>query len=109
MLYSDAASGANTRIDNLEIDPDNGIVYFTHGDNFEKVSYDAALQASVVLFNSNVTAGTSPSGVANPARATNNFFNDVAIDFATGDVYLSSTRVSVGTTGDLVARTSSIT
>jgi VCBS repeat-containing protein len=93
VLYSDGASGLGSRIDNLEIDPNNGIVYYTHGDNFEKVNYNTALQAPVILFNSNVTAAQSPTGVANPAGATNNAFNDVAIDFATGDVYLSSTRV----------------
>jgi VCBS repeat-containing protein len=104
ILYSDSASGAGARIDNLEIDPNNGIVYFTHGDNFEKVAYNSALQTPVVLFNANVTATTSPTGVANPAGATNNFYNDVAINFATGDVYLSSTRVAVSSGGDIVSK-----
>jgi VCBS repeat-containing protein len=104
ILYNDAGSGVGTRIDNLEIDPSNGIVYFTHGDNFEKVSYDAALQTPTILFNANVSATSSPSGVANPAGSTNNFFNDVAINFATGDVYLSSTRVVTGSSGDSVSK-----
>lgn len=104
ILYSDAGSGSATRIDNLEIDPNNGIVYFTHGDNFEKVNYDSAGQTPVILFNSNVSATSSPSGVANPAGSTNNFFNDVVIDFATGHAYLSSTRVVTGSSGDLVSK-----
>jgi VCBS repeat-containing protein len=104
ILYNVGASGAGTRIDNLEIDPNSGTVYFTHGDNFEKVSYDSAGQTPVVLFNANVSATTSPSGVANPAGSTNNFYNDVAINFATGDVYLSSTRVAVSSGGDIVSK-----
>ena len=104
ILYNDAASGTGTRIDNLEIDPNSGIVYFTHGDNFEKVNYDSAGQASVLLFNANVSAASSPSGVANPAGTTNNFFNDMAINFATGDVYLSSTRVVASFGADSVSK-----
>jgi VCBS repeat-containing protein len=104
ILYNDAGAGAGTRIDNLEVDPNNGLVYFTHGDNFEKVSYDAALQTPVILFNSNVTAAGSPSGVANPAGATNNLFNDVVINFSTGQVYLSSTRVVSSATSDSVQK-----
>ena len=104
ILYSDAGAGPGTRIDHLEVDPNSGIVYFTHGDNFEKVVYDTALQAPTILFNANVTAVTSPSGVANPAGSTNNFYNDVAINFATGDVYLTSTRVGVGAGGDVVTK-----
>lgn len=104
VLYSDAGSGLPSRIDNLEIDPNNGIVYFTHGDNLEKVAYDTALQTPTILFNSNVSAATSPSGVANPAGSTNNAFNDIVINFATGDVYLSSTRVAVGAGGDVIQK-----
>jgi len=104
VLYEDLGAGAGTRIDNLEIDPDNGIVYFTHGDNLEKVLYDNPNQSAVLLFNANVTAGSSPSGVANPAGSTNNSFNDLVINFATGEIYLSSTRVLVGGSGDVVQK-----
>jgi len=104
VLYSDAGSGAPSRIDNLEIDPNNGIVYFTHGDNLEKILYDSAGQTATILFNANVTAGSSPSGVANPAGSTNNAFNDLVINFATGEIYLSSSRVLVSGSGDIVQK-----
>jgi len=104
VLYEDTGAGAPTRIDNLEIDPNNGIVYFTHGDNLEKILYNSAGQVPIVLFNSNVNAITSPSGVANPAGNTNNLFNDMVINFATGEIYLSSTRVVSSGTSDQVQK-----
>jgi hypothetical protein len=97
ILYQNAAAGAASRVDNLEVDPNSGQVYFTHGQLFEKVAYDVANQVPVTLMN----FGT---GSGNPAGTTNNFFNDFVIDFATGDVYLSSTRVIAGLSGDSVQK-----
>lgn len=97
ILYQNAAAGAASRVDNLEVDPNSGQVYFTHGQLFEKVAYDVANQVSVTLMN----FGT---GSGNPAGTTNNFINDFVIDFATGDVYLSSTRVIAGISGDSVQK-----
>jgi Ca2+-binding RTX toxin-like protein len=84
------------RLDNMELDVANNIVYFTKGDDLYKVNYDTANQAGTLLFQANVTAATSPSGVGNPAGSTSNFYNDMVIDFSTGKIYLSSTRVVSG-------------
>jgi Ca2+-binding RTX toxin-like protein len=97
ILYQNAAAGAASRVDNLEVDPNSGQVYFTHGQLFEKVAYNVANQVPVTLMN----FGT---GSGNPAGTTNNFFNDFVIDFTTGDVYLSSTRVIAGLSGDSVQK-----
>jgi VCBS repeat-containing protein len=96
VLYQDLVLGINGRIDNLEIDPNSGIVYFTHGQRFEKVAYDTALQTPTLLMNF--------AAAGNPAGTSNNFFNDIAINFATGDVYLSSTRVGALPNGDSVLK-----
>jgi hypothetical protein len=97
ILYQNAAAGGASRVDNLEVDPNSGRVYFTHGQLFEKIAYDTANQVPTTLMN----FGT---GSGNPAGTTNNFINDFVIDFATGDVYLSSTRVIAGLSGDSVQK-----
>src|SRR3954466_16093357 len=97
ILFSDAGAGTASRIDNLEVDTVSGQVYFTHGQLFQKVAYNTPAQAAVTLMN----FGT---GSGNPAGTTNNFFNDFVINFATGDVYLSSTRVTAGLSGDSVQK-----
>ncbi|HEX8525977.1 tandem-95 repeat protein [Allosphingosinicella sp.] len=97
VLYQDSGTGTAARIDNLEVDPNSGIVYFTHGQRFEKVSYDTALQTPTVLAN----LGT---GSGNPNGTTNNFIDDFVIDFASGTVYLSSHRVISGSEGDTLTK-----
>ncbi|HYD13571.1 MAG TPA: cadherin domain-containing protein [Allosphingosinicella sp.] len=97
VLYQDTGSGTATRIDNLEVDPNSGQVYFTHGQRFEKVSYDTPLQVPTILAN----FGT---GSGNPNGTTNNFIDDFVIDFATGSVYLSSHRIVSSSSGDLLSK-----
>ena len=97
VLYQDTGSGTATRIDNLEIDPNNGQVFFTHGQRLERVNYDTALQTPTILAN----FGT---GSGNPNGTTNNFIDDFVIDFASGSVYLSSHRVVAGAEGDSVTK-----
>ena len=96
ILYQDSAASTAARIDNLEVDPNNGIVYFTHGQRFEKVLYDSALQTPTVLIN------FAASG--NPAGTANNFIGDFVINFATGDVYLSTSRVTSFSSGDSITK-----
>ena len=97
ILFNDPAAGTASRIDNLEVDPNSGQVYFTHGQLFQKVAYDTAGQAPVTLMNFGPGSG-------NPTGTSNNFFNDFVINFATGDVYLSSTRVGASPTGDVILK-----
>ena len=106
VLYSDPSTAvdASNRLDNLEVDVANNIVYFTHAGDLRKVNYDTANQAPTVLFRSDVNNAASPSGIGNPAGSTSNFFNDMVIDFATGHIYLSSTRVGAGASGDVVSK-----
>jgi hypothetical protein len=103
-LYSDSstATDASNRLDNLEVDTVNNIIYFTHADQLWKMNYDGS--GLTELFRANVSSSTSPSGVVNPAGSTSNFFNDMVIDFTTGHVYLSSTRVGASSGGDVVAK-----
>jgi VCBS repeat-containing protein len=96
ILYSDAGVSTAARIDNLTVDPNSGIVYFTHGQRFEKVAYDTPLQVPTVLMNFAATG--------NPAGTTNNFINDIAINFQTGEVYLTATRVGSGASGDNIVK-----
>ena len=104
-LFSDTGTtAANVRLDNFEVDIVNNIIYFTHGGNLEKVVFDTPNQTSTVLFRANVTSGTSPSGVANPAGSGSNGFNDMVINFTTGSIYLSSTRVVVSGGGDTISK-----
>lgn len=95
VLYQDTGSGTATRIDNLEIDPNSGQVYFTHGQRFEKVSYNTPLQVPTILAN---------FGSGNPNGNTNNFIDDFVIDFASGSVYLSSHRIVSSGSGDILSK-----
>jgi VCBS repeat-containing protein len=97
VLYQDTTTGTASRIDNLEIDPNNGIVYFTHGQRLDKVVYDTPLQVTTALAN----FGT---GSGNPNGTTNNFMDDFVIDFTTGTVFLSSHRVIADVSGDIVSK-----
>jgi Ca2+-binding RTX toxin-like protein len=105
-LYSDPSTAidASNRLDNLEVDVANNIIYFTHADELRKVNYDTQNQAGTLLFRADVTAAQSPSGFVNPAGSTNNFYNDMAINFTTGHIYLSATRVGTAGTADDVVR-----
>lgn len=97
VLYSDTGTTTAAQINNLEVDVNSGIVYFNHGQRFEKVSYDTANQTPTVLANFGAGSG-------NPVGTTNNFPDDFVIDFATGTVYLSSHRVVAALDGDAVSR-----
>ena len=113
-LFSDTSTATSPilqRLDNFEVDTANNIIYFTHGDNLEKIVFNTPNQTSTVLFQANVAASAppvgatlSPSGVTNPAGSTNNYFNDMVINFTTGKIYLSSTRVGASSGGDLVTK-----
>lgn len=97
ILFENTQSTTAGRLDNLEIDPDSGQVYFTLGSTVQKVSYDTQYQAGTQLMN----FGT---GSGNPAGTGSNFFNDMVIDFGTGNIYLTSTRVLAGVDGDSVSK-----
>ena len=93
VLYQELTN-LTIRADSLEVDVANNIIYFTNGSKLIKIAYDTPSQAGTILFDANVTAATSPSGVANPAGSTANFFDDLVINFSTGKAYLSSSTVS---------------
>ncbi|HEV2748289.1 MAG TPA: hypothetical protein VGW34_13445 [Allosphingosinicella sp.] len=95
ILYQDSGTGTAARIDNLQIDPNNGLVYFTHGQRLEKVGYDSAGQVPTILAN---------LGSGNPNGNTNNFIDDFVIDFAAGTIFLSSHRILSGIEGDTVTK-----
>jgi hypothetical protein len=96
VLVSDTGTTLQDNYYAMEVDIVNNIVYFVHGSQVEKVNYNTANQTPTVLFRMNVDAAGSPSGVGNPAGSTNNFINDMVINFNTGKIYLSSTRVVSG-------------
>ena len=58
-----------------------------------------------MLFDAN-GQGAFSATTGNPAGSTNNFFNDMVINFATGHIYLSSTRVASGASDESSRRTS---
>lgn len=97
VLFNNTATDATGRIDHMEVDPQTGSVYFTLGSGFWKVSSDTANQAGTQLAN----FGT---GSGNPIGTASNFFNDMVINFATGDVYFTSTRVLASAGGDSVQK-----
>ncbi len=97
VLFNNTATDATGRIDHMEVDPQTGSVYFTLGSTFMKVASNTANQAGTQLAN----FGT---GSGNPIGTGNNFFNDMVIDFATGDVYFTSTRVLASAGGDSVQK-----
>ena len=97
VLYSDTGTTAQSRIFNLQVDPNHGIVYFDHGQTLAKVVYNTANQAVTQLANFGTASG-------NPNGTTNNFIDDFVINFATGDVYLSSHRIVAAQDGDQVSR-----
>lgn len=92
------------RLDNLDIDLANNIIYFTHGSNLDKIVYNTPNQAPTTLFRANVTNATSPSGVGNPAGSASNFYDDMVVNFTTNKIYLSSRRVVSASSGDLVTK-----
>ena len=97
VLFNNTATDATGRIDHMEVDPETGSVYFTLGSGFWKVSSDTPSQAGTQLAN----FGT---GSGNPIGTGNNFFNDMVINFATGDVYFTSTRVLASAGGDSISK-----
>lgn len=97
VLYSDTGTTVQNQINNLEVDVNNGIVYFNHGQRFEKVAYNTANQTPTILANFGAGSG-------NPVGTANNFADDFVIDFATGTVYISSHRVLAAADGDQVSR-----
>ena len=94
-LYTSNQVGLESQIRDMQIDTANGIIYFTHGQRFEKIVMNTAGQTSTVL--ANLATG-------NPGGSTNNFADDFVINFATGDVYLTSHRVISGQDGDDVTK-----
>ncbi|PSJ65698.1 beta strand repeat-containing protein [Kumtagia ephedrae] len=99
-LYtSNQAPGTEAFIRDMEIDPDSGIIYFTHGQRFEKIVYNTAGQTSTVLAQLGGTGSGNPNGTANSG-----FVDDFAINFATGDVYMTVHRVVAAQDGDSVTR-----
>ena len=103
MLYSDPGTTTQSRLDNMDIDLANNIIYFTHGGELMKINYNTANQAGTVLFDADAQGAFSAT-TGNPAGSTNNFFNDMVINFATGKIYISSTRVLAGASGDVVSK-----
>ncbi|MCE3289549.1 MAG: tandem-95 repeat protein, partial [Caulobacter sp.] len=97
VLFENTATDATGRLDHMEVDPQTGSVYFTLGSTFMKVASGVANQAGTVL----ASFGT---GSGNPIGTGNNFFNDMVINFATGDVYFTSTRVLASAGGDAVSK-----
>lgn len=97
VLFNNTATDATGRIDHMEVDPQTGSVYFTLGSGFWKVSSNTPNQAGTQLAN----FGT---GSGNPIGTGNNFFNDMVINFATGDVYFTSTRVLASAGGDSISK-----
>jgi hypothetical protein len=96
VLYSDTGVTTASTIDTLEIDKTNGIIYFTHGSKVEKIVYNNANQTATTLFEANVAD--------NPAGSGSNFFGDIAINFNTNEIYLSSYRVTTFTSSDSVTK-----
>jgi Ca2+-binding RTX toxin-like protein len=97
VLFNNTATDATGRIDHMEVDPANGTVYFTLGSGFWRVDSNAANQAGTQLAN----FGT---GSGNPIGTGNNFFNDLVIDFASGQAFFTSTRVLASAGGDSVQK-----
>lgn len=77
-LYQDTGSGANTAIRAITIDQEHSQIFFDHGTTFDRINYNTALQAPTVLAN----------------LGSGNFITQVAINFATGTVFLASSRVT---------------
>ncbi|WP_194792938.1 cadherin domain-containing protein [Caenimonas koreensis] len=94
-LYEDTGTTTAARLDNIEVDPNNGIVYFTHGQTFQKIVYNTANQTPVTL---------ASFSTGNPNGSSNNFIDDFVIDFANGNAYFSSHRVTAAVDGDIVSR-----
>ncbi|HYJ52639.1 MAG TPA: hypothetical protein VEW04_05655, partial [Allosphingosinicella sp.] len=78
ILYQDTGTNANASLRALYLDPEHSLVYFDHGTTFDKINYNTALQTPTVLAN----------------LGANNFITQIAIDFASGDVWLASSRVA---------------
>jgi large repetitive protein len=99
LLYSSnqALGSSESQIRDLQIDVANNIIYFTHGQRLEKIVYNTANQTSTVLANFGTASG-------NPNGTTNNFMDDFVINFATGNVYLTSHRIIAANDGDAVTR-----
>jgi hypothetical protein len=102
-LFSDPGTTTASRMDNMDIDLVNNIIYFTRGSQLLKIGYNTANQAGTVLFDAN-NQGAVTATTGNVAGSANNFFNDMVINFATGKIYLSSTRVGAAASGDLVTK-----
>jgi len=77
-LYQDSASGANSAIRAIVIDPEHSQIFFDHGTTFDRINYNTALQAPTVL----ASLGSGAYYI------TYNTFN------ATGTVFLGSSRVT---------------
>jgi hypothetical protein len=81
ILYADDSASAPQSAHSmrtLSIDAEHGLIYFDHGTTFNKISYDTANQTPTVLAN----------------LGSNNFITQATIDYAHGEVYLGSSRVT---------------
>jgi Ca2+-binding RTX toxin-like protein len=78
VLYQDTNSGANSALRAIVIDPEHSQIFFDHGTTFDRINYNTALQAPTVLAN----------------LGSGNFITQIAINFATGTVFLGSSRVT---------------
>lgn len=96
VLYSDPGTTAASRIGGIEVDVANNIVYFTHGSQLVKLAYTTAAQAGTVLFDADTVANPTGNGPSTKS------LSDIAINFATGDIYIASSAVTTGANGDVV-------
>lgn len=87
------------QIRDMQVDTDNNIIYFTHGQRLEKIGYNTANQTSTVLAQLGGTGSGNPHGTQNSG-----FADDFVIDFRTGTVFFSAHRVVAAQDGDAVSR-----
>jgi hypothetical protein len=97
-IYDDptltVTTSVNPYIGNLVVDPDSRLVYFTHGSRLEKVTYDTVGQSATTLLNLNNKNGLD--FVSGDNTITNNNITDFTVDFDSGDIYMTSSRVVAG-------------
>ncbi|HKE60333.1 MAG TPA: Ig-like domain-containing protein [Pyrinomonadaceae bacterium] len=88
VLYSNNGTGATGSMRTLSLDTANGIIYFDIATTFNKIVYD--------------TPNQTPTQLAN--LGSNNYVTQATIDYAHGEVYLGSSRITSVFGSDVVTK-----
>lgn len=95
VLYSNGLATEDARLGAIAFDARLSQLFFTQGGKLYRIATNEAVPTATMLFDADQAL--------NPAGGSGVSFNDIAIDFATGNIYLTSSVSTTGASGDIVS------